>query len=259
MLSNPGGLPGMSAKIESMESQIWWGHENLRIFAPKPIIAAASVDAGNTPTTTLRGGLIVAKRTADDLWYPYAPTQVDGRDVALGVLIKAVPMLNPNTGIVENKNGEILIGGNLKAAELVNLDGQARLQLSRQFILDDDIAQKYFATEFIREIPKTGDYTITGAFTGTEFTTEGAAGTVIFTLPAIAKGLAFKFYNHVDQTMTVTSAEGNNIVAFNDLAATSISFATAGNKIGAVAIVRANYAGTKWLVEIPCKHTLTVA
>ena len=71
-----------------------------------------------------------------------------------------------------------------------------------------------------------------------------------FTLPAILPGLSFKFKGVVDQNMTVTSAEGDNVVALNDASADSIAFSTSSQKIGSGAVVYSNAAGTKWLVDL---------
>lgn len=97
------------------------------------------------------------------------------------------------------------------------------------------------------ETAKTGDYTVVAADTGTMFTTTGASGAVIFTLPTKAAGLRYRFLNVVDQNMTVASAgSADDIVGMNDVAADSIAFSTAGEKIGACLEVFCNGAATKW-------------
>jgi uncharacterized protein YqgC (DUF456 family) len=108
---------------------------------------------------------------------------------------------------------------------------------------------------------KTADYTVTGAEPcGTVFTTRGAAGAVIFTLPAAAArfaGLHYRFKNLVDQNMTVTGTV-DTMITFNDTAADSVAASTAGQKIGAE--IEAFCDGTSWCVSgVSVGHTFTVA
>ena len=72
----------------------------------------------------------------------------------------------------------------------------------------------------------------------------------MFTLPAIAPGLGpFEFLNKADADMGIASAEGGNIVWVHDLAANSLTFSTASNKIGGRLQVTANEVGDKWYVR----------
>lgn len=257
-LLNLNALPGFQPLAQSEENQVWFGHENLRLFDPLPVIGAAAVDAANTPTTTLRNGLVLAKKTADGLWYEYDPTQTDGREVAAGVLIQSLSMLNIVTGVVSNKNGRILVGGLLKASALIGLDRGARRQLASRFTFDDDFAGADWGGGFKRELAKAANYAVVAADNNTEFVATAAA---VFTLPAIGKGYRFKFRNQADTNMGVASAEGTNMVALNNAGASSVTFSTAGQKIGGAVIVYSNKAGDKWIVENASAgaNTITVA
>lgn len=83
---------------------------------------------------------------------------------------------------------------------------------------------------------KTADYTVTNEDMGKIFTTRGAAGAVDFTLPAASddiKGQDLWFMTATTSgNMTVTSAEGGNIVTFNDIGANSVAFTTVAEKAG---------------------------
>jgi hypothetical protein len=82
---------------------------------------------------------------------------------------------------------------------------------------------------------KTADYTCTLADSGTVFHTTGATAAVNFTLPAInGNPFRFLFINGADQNMTVTANAADTIVTYNDLAADSVAFSTASEKIGGV-------------------------
>lgn len=101
---------------------------------------------------------------------------------------------------------------------------------------------------------KTADYTILSGFgalgdpSGTIFTNRGAAGTVNFTLPAPVAQLAGTFYEFTgiaDFTILVKTATPDTLVALNDIAADSVSMATAGLKIGGHMRVLCD--GTQWV------------
>lgn len=100
---------------------------------------------------------------------------------------------------------------------------------------------------------KTADYTIiapttaSGDRSGTIFTNRGAAGAVIFTLPAAAAALAGVFYDFLgaaDQNFTIVTPVADTLTVVNDAAADSLAVSTASHKIGAH--MRAICDGTAW-------------
>lgn len=104
-----------------------------------------------------------------------------------------------------------------------------------------------FGVAPVLESAKTANYTVVAADNGTLFTNTGAGGAVVFTLPALAANLSFMFCVTADQSVTVTSAAGDDMIVHNDLAADSVAFSTASRKLGASLRVRSNAAGDKWL------------
>ena len=102
-----------------------------------------------------------------------------------------------------------------------------------------------------RLVPKTTSYTVSpakGDFSGSIFTTRGAVGAIVFTLPSPQPSLAETFYdfiNIVDQNMTVAAPAGK-VLTFNNAAAASVAALTAGQKIGA--IISAYCDGVSWVV-----------
>lgn len=145
---------------------------------------------------------------------------------------------------------DIWIYGNT-ASDYLLFDASANL-LSSQGAYN--IAPKYLVTA------KTGNYTITSADFGQVFTTRGAGGAVTFTLPAASgnAGAWVRFLNAVDQNMAVAGTAGE-LILFNDAAANSATFSTAGEKIGAA--IYAFCDGTSWFIapEIFEAVTITVA
>lgn len=101
--------------------------------------------------------------------------------------------------------------------------------------------------------------------TGTRFTNNGAAGAVTITLPTPQAGLMswdgywVEFFGVADQTIVLAAAAGK-MVTFNNAAATSISAATGGQKIGANLVARWDAALGKWHGEGATNGvTITVA
>ena len=107
-------------------------------------------------------------------------------------------------------------------------------------------------------VAKTSDYTVVDGDDGKLFTTRGAGGAVIFTLPAASaarKGMSVRFFNAVDQNMTI-NATANEMITFNDVDADGIAFSTNVEKAGAA--VEAVCDGTSWLMFLMTEETQTV-
>lgn len=82
-------------------------------------------------------------------------------------------------------------------------------------------------------VAKTAAWTVSAKDSGVIFAVTGT-GSVTATLPAVASsaGLEFEFVNCADQEFIIASAEGDNIVMFNNAAADSVSITTASEHIG---------------------------
>jgi len=94
-------------------------------------------------------------------------------------------------------------------------------------------------------VAKTASYTPKLRESGTFFTTEGASGAIVFTLPAVASsdGIVYWFYSAEIQNMTIT-APANTMVAGSDATATNVVFSDATGKCGNCVMVVGN--GTLW-------------
>lgn len=95
---------------------------------------------------------------------------------------------------------------------------------------------------------KTAAYTLVPGDVGKLFTNRGASGAVTFTLPKtgdVSAGWWAEFFVVADQTITVASNEGDNMILFNDAAADSLAFSTASEKVGGG--LKVVFDGTSWL------------
>ena len=95
---------------------------------------------------------------------------------------------------------------------------------------------------------KAASYSVLVRDSGTLFTTRGASGSIVFTLPALADSLNchYWFFALEDQNMAVVSAEGNNMIASGDIAASTVAYQTSNEIVGGVFYVVNS--GTQWLV-----------
>jgi hypothetical protein len=76
---------------------------------------------------------------------------------------------------------------------------------------------------FLRTVTKTADYTCVRGDSGTIFSTRGAAGAVVFTLPPVTKGWWAIFVAGAAQNLTITNAVVDTLIAFNDVAADGLA------------------------------------
>lgn len=257
-----GATPGHRGLNESTEVQVWKSGEGFPgyfVLSSAVKFASVNTDTGNTgDTNTLRGGNLVATETASSNEYIYNPDANDGTQTAWGVLKEHLNMLEFGTAVAKPLVA-VLSQGVVRRNELISLDAQAESQLAMRGIYMDDAPQG--AAALVHPVgvwQKTTAYTIVAADNGKLFV---GAGAVTFTLPTIAAGLSFDFLQTAAGDFTVSSAEGENIVIFNNATADGVAFSTNGEEIGGRMRFLAIYTSTgvlKWTVEILCNNTVTV-
>lgn len=254
-----GIVPGLTTSRETYENEFRWGSQFQGVFA-NGLIDGSSTDSGNTPTFELRPGLLLGQVISTGKYKSYSPTGTDGTEVASAVLIEGLRMLD-FSNVATDRFYAVLVGGPVQASKLLNFDQMARQQMDK-FIFDD-IFQMMGGHWFPwkRFVTKTAAYTVLAADNYTLFDNVGATGAITFTLPTLANGYLFGFRVQADQSVTVTSSEGTNMVAFNNASATSVAFSTGSAKMGGMVYVYTNPGATKWIVENASAgaNTITVA
>ncbi|MES2792741.1 MAG: head decoration protein [Planctomycetota bacterium] len=239
------GEPGLTSALSTAESNIFWGTDPTKLVQYDTVdIVSTAVDAGNTPTTLLRAGLVLGKVAATGQYTTYSATATDGSQQAVAVLPLEINMLDPYQGTVQNRVAAVVICGPVRASALANLDNFARQQLTAQGFLFDDVRTGGYGIPFIRVVNKAADYTVTVADNDTLFT---ASAAVNFTLPTLAAGLNYSFYNLADSNLTITASTGDTIITDGDAAADSVAFSTSSHKIGGGVRFVANADASKWL------------
>lgn len=253
--------PGQGSLETTFENEVLWdrfpAHE-----LKGALILSSTVDAGNSgQTNILRPGLLMARYNAGanaGQYTVWSPTGTNGTDQIVGVLRHAINM-NDASGTARSRwTGVIVVGGGILSSSII-VPGNAAAGIASdayEYIIRNQMASRFYLSDgdydvplgsFRKLIAKTGDYTVLDTDNGTWFTTTGATGAVNFTLPATAKlGLFYRFYNTVDQDLTVTAGTADTMVALNDVAADSVTLSTAAHKVGSGFDVVGD--GSKWLV-----------
>ncbi len=249
-------LPGPGAVSITNERMALLGPITWYLLKGIVINGSAASDAGNTPTTELRHGLLMGQRTSDLFYANYNPTGSDGTQVVGGFLWEARSTID-NDGNTVNRTGQLVVAAYVRASQLILLDEQARRQMQGRFIFDDRSCSVIGG--YRQTLAKTANYNVVaGTDNDTIFTTTGNAGAITFTLPTPAVGNRFLFLNTVNQNMTIT-APANTLVALNNATATHIAFTTANQLIGAACEIVCDDTGTKWVALPYAGATATVS
>lgn len=240
-MANQLATPGISTTYVQETIEILFGRAELAVFSPG-LLSGAARDAGNTPTTLLRAGLLLGKITSSGKLIEASPTAVDGSQNIVGVLPidMNAQLLATNT----DRYLPILTQGCVKASSLL-IGGEAargiagetyeywvRAQMSPNFTFDDQPPKANAIGAWQRIEYVTADRTVVAADHGTLFICQGGSGAVNFTLPAMLHGYAFGFYNAQGQNLTITSAPADKLIAYNEMDADSVALVTANELIG---------------------------
>lgn len=260
MFAGQFGVPGSGAAVTSTHRQILFGRPQEReVLDTGAYVSSTARDAGNTPTTVLRAGLLMGVITASGKWAEWNPDASDGTEVLQGILAEEIVMTDI-LGTAVDRDAPVILSGPVKA-DMLLIEGTAlvgdtdeylaRRQLANMgFRLSDDPA-KTKAGITPRYSTKSASYTVVAADNGTTFLADTADAT--FTLPAIKPGLVFEFLRVDNFELSVASAEGDNMIVGNDASADSVTFTTDAQQIGARVKVTSIYVGStlKWLAELP--------
>jgi len=249
--------PGPQAAQETAEASFLWGRASHAIFSNGVPVLSSTTDSGSTITSQLRPGLLMGKITSSGKYTQWSATATDGSELVAGILAMPVAMLDMN-GVAQDRVNALVVAGPVKNASITGLNALARSQMRGRFVFDDDYANKASVFPWMRELSKTANYTVTAADNGTLFDNLGASAAVVFTLPTLAAGLSYGFNVQADQSVTINSAAGDDMVAPNDASADGVAFSTPGDKIGGFVRIYANPAASKWVVEKPCSNAMSV-
>lgn len=258
------GIPGHGALVETSEREILWGRDDQHLqtlWKGYPVSSAAR-DAGNTPTTVLRRGLLMGVLTSSGELEEWDADASDGTQNIAAVLNNELNILDLSGTAVDRVPMAPLISAPVIAGRLLiqgdAFVGHADEYLARRvmhqmgFRFDDD-PHGYYAGAIPRTIRVTGTTdTLTPQENGALLIYSNAASVTV-TLPAIQPGLVYDILREGDEELIVVSTEGDNVIVGNDLSADGVTFTTAGEHIGAQVRVESIYVNTtlKWRLTLP--------
>ena len=251
--------PALEAEVTSSSRQILG-----RVYSPvhgsqvqRVRLSSTTVDSGNTPTSELRAGLPLAYVSSLGEYAHWDPDAAGtGQEFISGLLLHDMSIQN-YLGTAGDKPEVLMLTHGVVLADMVDPGGlgdiiQIKQMLGGRITFDDDIANQEAAPNLLqmKAWVEAATFTVPDTANNRVYHMQSVT-TAVVTLPAILDGGGqyFKFFNLANQTLTIASAETGNIVAFNDLAADSVSYGTTGEKIGAVCEFQSiNIAGTpKWV------------
>lgn len=236
----PENTPGIGTALSAEDKQLWFFGRNQEVGLTdiKVEIGSTAVDSGNTPTTTLRAGLIMGIKTSDGLAYAYDPDATDGTQNAVGILPKYVNMLKDGTAT--QRVARLFTQGRFRYDELIGADAAALSMLWDQGCQVFPSGQfagmpPWAFTHVKRQLYPTvgsGTTTLTAAMSGYQllFNEAVATGSGIV-LPTIAKGLVFEIIQQGDFDTIITAAA--NTIMWGDASggpSTTLTFSTTNKK-----------------------------
>lgn len=245
-------LPGFQDAILSEEVQVWFVGDGgqssvVRLGLTGAQIKSSVTDSGNTPTTTIRGGNLMAKQTSDGLLYKYSANADDGTQFVQGVLEKHTSMLDSN-GVAANKApvGGILRRGLFHYGDLLGYDLHSLGVLARRGCLfDKDSVGSYGAGMLEQSLGssfKATDYTVLTTDNGCFLKATAAATFTLPTLAAAMVGFTVRIMQMANANLIITAAA--DTIIYDDTSngkATTFTWSTANQKMGAGCVMQAGY------------------
>jgi hypothetical protein len=256
-------LPGLDAIDLTTTAELCWGGDattGLHYWV-SGVIDGATRDAGSTPTTILRPGLVMGRLDAGGKFTNYDPAAQDGSEVAVAILGTELRAQDFNASDTD-RVFRVLVKGLVKASSLHGLDDQARVQLSPRFTFDDDLvtSQRFLGMPWKHE-ELTASRALVAADAGKRLVLTSADCTI--TMPPIhtSQGFAIEVLRASDHELKIRSYEGANMIFGNQLQGTSITWTEDGEQIGVRVRVEHIHVGNKqkWLTTYfePVKGTET--
>lgn len=255
-------VPGQGAAVFTTEREIIaQGFESQQVFFKSAVIDGASRDAGNSPTTVLRPGLLLGKITTSGKYTQWSAIATDGSQFVAGILWKELRAQDFDANNTDRAFTIIVSNALLQASQLL-VKGVALTSATDEYLarrqlhaagcrMDDDPVGYKAGVGFRFETQTGTTHTVTAGDNGKTFAYSNVAAVAV-TLPTIVPGLEYDFIRTADEEIVVASAEGDNMIIGNDLSADSITFTTASQQIGARVRIKSIYVGStlKWLPEV---------
>lgn len=132
-------MPGGDAiGIEAIEKVVAHEYKKGEHFAYKNVVLDSTArDATNTPTTTLRPGLVLGKITASGKYKQYDDSATDGSEVADLILNEQADLINKETNAAQDTQAQCIWHGRVSEAALLGIDAAGKTDLAGRIYFDD--------------------------------------------------------------------------------------------------------------------------
>ena len=127
-------LPSPGLGTEATDTTSEFLLDTVHVIQQGVTIANTARDSGNTPTTTLRKGLVLGKVTATGKYKEYNDTASDGTQTAVGILREEVKVVDSD-GNAMDAAGVIVRHGIVDESDLIGIDANGKADLD-QIIFD---------------------------------------------------------------------------------------------------------------------------
>jgi hypothetical protein len=207
-------------------------------------VDSAVVDAGNTPTTTLRPGLLLAYDTTTSKLHNFDPSGANGRQIALGALVHTV-VLDTGGGVADRPCSLYLSG-------LMRTDGVLPAATPRAWIQLSNYLQSWIRSPHLggllmhpKGVRRANAETVTVAVAdhGMLFL---CSGTTTLNLPAKIDGFTIRAVVTDDSTLVI-NGEGSDILgsdgASGTSTATTVTLSLTDHKISGQVLIECMYIG----------------
>jgi hypothetical protein len=230
-------IPGVSAVIETAEIDLTWFNTTQHNRFDGGKVLAASVDAGNTPTTQLRAGLLLGFIASSNSYTQWTPGASNGAEKIAGVLARTKSTLESGVA-ADHFVGSIITDGYLKNDNLL-IPGESTYGLSGkdlEFVVRDQLAERFLLDDIRNPlIPRNAtliaDKTIDGTWHGATINNIGATGTVVVTLPAPKQGFRLRLRQFSNQILQVATPSAGQLKLSDGTTAQTLNLAAATNKV----------------------------
>lgn len=100
-------------------------------------IVSTARDSGNTPTTTLRPGLVLGEISATGKYAEYDDSATDGTQTAKLILDEQIDLINEETNAAQDTQAHCVWHGRVSSGALIGIDPNGKTDLAGYFFFDD--------------------------------------------------------------------------------------------------------------------------
>lgn len=124
--------------IESVEKAVQNEYKTGSHYAYVNVwIVSTARDSGNTPTTTLRPGLVLGEISATGKYAEYDDSATDGTQTAKLILDEQIDLINEETNAAQDTQAHCVWHGRVSNGALIGIDANGRTDLAGYFFFDD--------------------------------------------------------------------------------------------------------------------------